>query len=178
MDDDKRYPRPKSARLPNYDYSLPGAYFITICTHNRAPIFGHIENGESKLNRLGRIVEATWLDVPKHQPHIVLFEQVVMPNHFHAVLVLRESDSMLTPSPHDEIISRLAPGSLSVIVRSFKAAVTKKAHEIHLSSDKIWQPNYWERVIRDEHELAAVRQYVINNALRWESDRENSIKAI
>jgi len=120
MDDHERFPRPKSSRLPSYDYSLTGSYFITVCAHEKACIFGRILDGKMELSGLGRIVEAEWLEIPKHRPLISLLEYAVMPNHFHAVLRILEDESELqnqimthTPPSFDGDINKLAPGSLS-----------------------------------------------------------------
>ncbi len=81
--------RINSLRLPNYDYSLPGAYFITLCTQNRLHVFGHISDGKMILNEFGKIVEAVWINLPNHYPNMACGEFVVMPNHVHAVVILK-----------------------------------------------------------------------------------------
>ncbi len=78
----------RSIRLKGYDYAHPGAYFITICTHDRACLFGEIADGEMILNEAGRIVEKCWREIPMHFPHVALDEFVVMPNHVHGILFI------------------------------------------------------------------------------------------
>ncbi|MHB8194129.1 MAG: transposase [Bellilinea sp.] len=77
----------RSIRFPGYDYAEPGAYFITLCTHNREHLFGEIVNGEMVLNEFGQIVHDQWLQIPARFIHVELGEFVVMPNHFHAIMI-------------------------------------------------------------------------------------------
>lgn len=77
-----------SARLPDWDYRNAGAYFITICTHNRAPIFGECTQGKMKLTTAGMIAQGCWYQIPYLNPHVSLGAFVVMPNHVHGVLIL------------------------------------------------------------------------------------------
>jgi REP element-mobilizing transposase RayT len=77
-----------SIRLKHYDYSQAGLYFITVCTHDRSPLFGTIIDGENKINAAGKMVENQWLALPNRFPAVVLHEYVVMPNHFHGIIEL------------------------------------------------------------------------------------------
>ena len=76
----------RSARLKGYDYSDAGLYFITICVHDRACLFGEIENGKMVLNAVGKIADDYWLNIQEHFPHVVLHEYIVMPNHLHGII--------------------------------------------------------------------------------------------
>ncbi|MCP9469504.1 MAG: hypothetical protein NNA31_05825 [Nitrospira sp.] len=78
----------RSIRLKGYDYSQDGAYFVTICTHNRVCLFGEVVDGELRLNELGEIVAWTWRDLPNHVPNVELDAFVVMPNHVHGIVVI------------------------------------------------------------------------------------------
>jgi putative transposase len=80
----------RSIRLKGYDYTQPGAYFITICTHGRECLFGEIIDGEMHLNEAGQIVVQTWQDLPNHVPHVQLDAFVVMPNHVHGIIIITE----------------------------------------------------------------------------------------
>jgi len=77
-----------SIRLKEYDYALPGAYFVTICTRDRACLFGHVMNGEMHLNEAGEIVRKQWFNTTAIRPYVRLNENefVVMPNHMHAIV--------------------------------------------------------------------------------------------
>ncbi len=76
----------KSIRLQGYDYSQAGAYFITICTHNRLSLFGEIINGEMFLNAAGMTAQQCWQAIPAHFPATELGEFVIMPNHVHGII--------------------------------------------------------------------------------------------
>ncbi|MDF1500849.1 MAG: transposase [Anaerolineales bacterium] len=78
----------RSIRLPGYDYSQPGAYFVTICTQGRACVFGEIVDGEMQLNAAGRMVKTVWDDIPTHYPGVDIDACVIMPNHIHGIIVL------------------------------------------------------------------------------------------
>ena len=85
--DKNKYNR-RSIRLKNYDYTLPGAYFITICTYNRQCLFGEIVNGEMRLNEYGEIVWQFWLDIPNHFPYSQSDELLIMPNHIYGIIFI------------------------------------------------------------------------------------------
>ncbi len=88
-----------SARLQSWDYGSNGAYFITICTHNRKHFFGKtIDNGIMQLNELGQIAEKYWMEIPTQYPYIELGNFVIMPNHMHGILIINKSDAILSPS--------------------------------------------------------------------------------
>ena len=78
----------RSIRLKSYDYSSEGAYFITICSHNRECIFGNIEQENMRLNEFGKIAHNEWMRTPDIRDYVVLDEFVVMPNHMHAVFMI------------------------------------------------------------------------------------------
>ena len=82
-------PRRRSIRLRGYDYSRPGAYFVTICTRNSEYLFGDIVDGEMVLNEAGWIARRGWQDIPVHFPHAGLDEWVIMPNHLHGIVTIQ-----------------------------------------------------------------------------------------
>lgn len=81
----------RSIRLREYDYAAPGAYFITICTRNREPLFGKIADGIMRLNEMGRIVESIWYQIPAHFPRVELDALVVMPDHVHGIIAITDA---------------------------------------------------------------------------------------
>ncbi len=99
----------RSIRLKGYDYAQPGAYFITICTQNRACLFGEIVDGEMMLNDAGRMVDNEWLILPGRFTNIRLRGHVVMPNHFHAVLEIVDVDD---PVAVDDVVGAPLVGAL------------------------------------------------------------------
>lgn len=164
-----------SLRLRNYDYSQAGAYFFTICTHERVCLFGEIADSEMRLNALGEAAAECWAAIPEHFPDVELDADCVMPNHIHGIVVITQSAGATHASPLPNDRPAGPPSrSLGAIIGSFKSAATKRIHEIQCASNlAVWQRNYYERVIRNESELNNVRRYIANNPLRWAEDENN-----
>ena len=172
----------RSIRLPGYDYTQPGAYFVTICTHNREPLFGHVVNGEMVLNAWGRIVWEEWFRTAQLRPYEELFEDefVVMPNHVHGIIWIVGDNNVgaqrrcAPTKPGGVTPNNVAPGSLGAIVRAFKSAVTKRINALRgTPGARVWQRNYYEHIIRNERALNAIRRYIAENPQRWHLDRYN-----
>jgi putative transposase len=138
-------------------------------------MFGRIVAGEVRLNAYGRIVEAEWVKTSARRDNLELDAFVVMPNHFHAIVVIAgDSAGTARRAPTFEDFARPISGSLPTVVRSFKSAVTKRINESSLDSTApVWQRGYYEHAIRNEHDLALTREYVMNNPLKWDLDEEN-----
>ncbi|MDO4229865.1 MAG: hypothetical protein Q4C98_08625 [Capnocytophaga sp.] len=171
------------ARLYCYDYSSQGLYFITICTKDRIPFFGNIENGYMTLNKLGEVVTEEWLKTPtiRSDMNLELGEFVVMPNHFHGIISIGEnmynSEIQYNETQNSQILSlrewqenKFQPQrkNLASIVRGFKSAITQFA-KIH-NIDFAWQSRYYDRVIRDFNELENISNYIIKNPSNWKND--------
>jgi len=181
----------KSIRLKGYDYTLPGAYFITICIHNRECLLGEIKNDKTIVNTLGRIVEDKWNNIPKHFKQARLDEFVVMPNHIHGILILMDRKNVgakhsktpanLNQKNLDKNASPLhkakSSGSVPAIIQNFTSITTRKINQIRKTPGaKFWQRNYHEHIIRNEKELQRIRQYILNNPLKWELDLPREIR--
>lgn len=165
--------RTDSHRRKDWDYTTPGHYFITICTQDMRPYFGSIQNGEVILNDLGHFAEQCWLKIPEHYPHVELDEFIIMPDHVHGILVLKEifndasRDTACRVSTNGlkDSLRQFGPQhgkSLSAIIGSYKSAVTRGLrlkYEPHFS----WQQNYHDRIIRSDEELQNIRDYIRNN---------------
>jgi putative transposase len=170
-----------SLRLKDYDYAQPGAYFVTICTHNRECLLGEIQAGELRLNAWGQIVQDEWFKGADLRPylHLETHEVVVMPNHIHGVLWLDEDrarQQRLAPTRKSEsgLSSGVTPGSLGAVIGQFKAITSKRINQLRGTPGlSVWQRGYYEHVIRDEAALAQIREYIATNPLRWEQDPEN-----
>ncbi|HPD60876.1 MAG TPA: transposase [Thermodesulfobacteriota bacterium] len=160
----------KSIRLRHYDYSKPGAYFITICTHNRECLFGKIIGRKMVLNNKGKITRHYWLEIPRHFPNVVLDEYIIMPNHVHGIIVLDNSVGArhAVPLHQTEQFGRPTRKSIPTIIRSFKSAVTHQINQIPGAS--VWQHNYYEHIIRNEIELNKARGYIVYNPINWSTD--------
>jgi REP element-mobilizing transposase RayT len=165
----------RSIRLREFDYGSAGAYFFTIVTAQRQPLFGAVVNDAMCLSPLGEILAQKWHDTPQHRPYIELDEFVIMPNHIHGVVWLineHGSPSAFNHQPRSYHASD--PRSLSAFIRAYKSATTRGIN-IHRGTpgEAVWQRNYFERVIRNERELDDIRQYIIHNPARWALDHEN-----
>jgi REP element-mobilizing transposase RayT len=175
----------RSIRLKGYDYTRPGAYFVTLCTYHRDEIFGEVINGEMRLSALGEIVREEWLRSAEIRKEIRLVEDefVIMPNHLHGINWIVESVGADTvrpelmkgrtpPAPTSTSLRR-APRSLGSFIAGFKASVTSRAGR-ELNMTGIWQRNYYEHIIRSNRALEDIRWYILNNPLNWQLDRDNA----
>ena len=180
-----------SARLPHWDYGHQAAYFITICTKNRRHWFGAIRNGKMRLSETGKIAEQEWVKTPDIRPdmNLELGEFVVMPNHFHGIIIIgdnayntecddhngrdampRVSTATPTPPPsndttpnHEKPANQFGPQSnnLASIMRGFKSAVTKNAR--YIQSYFAWQPRYHDHIIRNDQSFYNISRYIRQN---------------
>jgi putative transposase len=177
----------RSIRLKNYDYTQAGAYFITICIHQRQCRLGQIQQQIMTPTIDGTIVAQIWQRIPQHFANARLDEFVVMPNHIHGILWLGDNPvgakhsgekSLVTPRidspnasppPHGT-----NPGSINAIVQNFKSISTRKINQIHKTpGSRIWQRDYYEHIIRNEIALDRIRAYIQNNPRSWNTDRHH-----
>jgi putative transposase len=174
--------RRRSIRLKGYDYTQPGAYFVTIVTHARACLFGEIVDGKVWLNDAGISVQVAWHDLQAHYLYIKTDAFVVMPNHIHGVIVLVGAGPGACPPsyPEPRQPQGVAPTlSLPEVVHRFKTLTTKHYIDKVKKSGwtpfagRLWQRNYFEHIVRGEESLNRIRQYILDNPARWEFDREN-----
>jgi putative transposase len=175
-------PRRRSIRFQNFDYSQAACYFVTVCAKEKR-ILGEVAGAKMHLNDLGKIAEECLLAIPQHFRDAEIPVHSIMPNHLHAIVVLRDNASDLvsekTTSAHAETFAAPIVGSIPTIVRSFKSAVTRAARAaFHKPSCDVWQRNYFERVIRSDNEFSKTWQYICENAARWDFDPENPYKQI
>ena len=181
----------KSNRLQGYDYSQAGLYFITVCTHNRVPLFGEIVDGEMQFNELGIVVDEEWRKTEYIRSHIVLHEFVIMPNHVHGIIQLVGAHCMRPNGthPHEYADSDEQPGrvqraptapptstarrapTVGDVVRGFKSSVTKRLNALSgTSGQRFWQRNYYEHIIRDEDAYLKIAEYIQTNPRCWDTD--------
>ena len=173
MMDNKRHPHiRRSIRLKEFDYSNPWWYYVTICTNTRNNLFGKVINAQMRLNEFGNIVEEEWLKTTVIRKNVDLDYYVVMPNHFHGILIINSRDTArCVPTNENRKFGEMIPGSLPVIIRSFKSAVTNRINELRKKTDSpVWQKNYYEHIIRNEKDLFFTRRYIELNPLKWELD--------
>lgn len=162
----------RSIRLKEYDYTQNGAYFVTIVTYQREPMFGEIVNGVMNLNPLGEIARREWFKTAELRPYVELYEDefVVMPNHAHGILWMNDDvGAERRSAPRD--MPHVTAGSLGAIVRAYKSAVTYAINAARQTRGMVvWQRNYYEHIIRKDAELNRIRKYIVNNPLKWADD--------
>ena len=176
----------RSIRLPEYDYSQPGAYHVTICIHQaralckapvgQPPLLGRVVNGEIILNDLGRIAHQGWEWLPKIFPGAAVDVFCVMPNHTHAIIRIKPIDDggcrgSLQNAPTTNGI--IKPKPLGRLVGAYKTHTTVAINkQLNTPGVKFWQRNYYERIIRNERDYAAVWEYIENNPVNWIEDED------
>lgn len=150
-------------RFQGFDYSFPTAYFVTICSHDRLNLFGSVSNQNLELTEYGKIVYITWRNLPRYFS-IELDEFVIMPNHFHGIVIIK-----------DDFMDALHPknSSLISIIQTFKSQSTRRIHLLG-NNQQIWQRSFHDIIIKDDNHLNNTREYIRNNPINWELDSENN----
>jgi len=179
----------RSIRLDGYDYSQAGAYFISICVHDRECLLGEIVDGEMRMNQFGRIVAAEWIRLGELRKEIALGESVVMPNHFHGIVIFNEyigvgaiHELPLRELPHRELPQfhespqtarqQRRKMALPTIIGRFKMMTAKRINmDRHTPGVSLWQRNYHEHIIRNEADYKRIAEYVATNPQRWVEDK-------
>lgn len=177
----------RSIRLKDYDYTQAGAYFITLCVENRACVLGDVIDGEMQLSTTGVIVAEAWEWLAQQYPYVAIDEYVVMPNHFHGIIVIdaptvwavREPPIIIPTEPPTVGAVREPPNQpprkpLGRLIGAFKTVSTKRINELNTTPGIVfWQRNYYEHIIRHENALDRIRRYIIHNPMKWAIDRQN-----
>ena len=193
-DQDRHHRR--SVRWRGYDYRQVGAYFLTLCSVERALLFGDIVDGQMCLNEIGQLVATLWRQSPLIRPTLAMDAFVVMPNHLHGIVFITDAPTVTSDrasaaattvgahsrAPHPrtpvtrptcQTVHRPAR-SIGSFVAGFKAATSREVNRLrNAPGTPIWQRNYYDRVIRDEAELQRIRQYIIDNPRRWAEDEDH-----
>ncbi len=168
----------RSIRVPGYDYSQPGVYFVTMVTYQRECLFGKVADGKMWLNKNRQIVAQTWNDLPIHYPHVELGTYIIMPNHFHGIKILVDTADVdvgagLRPAP----TSQQKRHGLPEIVRALKSFSARRINELLNSPGvPVWQRNYYEHIICDDDDLNRTHLYIEANPLNWAEDEENPVR--
>jgi len=189
----------RSIRLKGYDYTQPGAYFVTICSQDRSGVLGEIVNDDIHLSPTGQTAHDFWYRVPEHFPNVTVASFIVMPNHVHAIIIIHEQlwygagrgvvstpiDGNAPPSAGRGVVSTPIDGNaqsegretlplpdLGQIIGFYKYQTTKQIN-IQLGSPgvRFWQRNYFERVVRNQEELHRFLEYIRSNPQRWLADQ-------
>jgi putative transposase len=160
-------PQRKLQRLKNYDYNKNGAYFITICTHNREHLFGRIDNGKLIMNNAGKMIYNKLSEISKFYSDIIVDKYIVMPNHLHAIMSIQHIGMAQGPFP---------TMALSDYIHRFKTLTMKLYIDGVRNGDypsfnkKVWQKSYHDHIIRNEAEYQKIREYIDTNPLKWQDD--------
>ena len=157
-------PKRKHPRLATYDYSTPGAYFITICTQNRRCLLSKIVGrglapAEIRLTVYGRVAKEQLFLLEKRYPALKIDQYVIMPNHIHAILILEDGTAGASPRP-----------TVTDIVCTYKSLTTKACKQIR-PIDKLFQTSFYDHVIRGRDDYDEIAQYIVNNPKQWELDK-------
>lgn len=198
---DEKKPQRRSIRLNGYNYSREGLYFITLCCLNGAHLFGQVIEAKMELNEAGKIVAREWKKTPQIRKNTALHEYIVMPNHFHAIIEILITQNP-APKPEPPTFKSPSQ-TIGAIIRGFKAASTTKLKQHYYPkdphtgelrfarsseprftrssankppfgpTDKIWQRNYYDIIIRNEAAYKNISNYIKNNPAKWQQDKFN-----
>ncbi|TKB95522.1 transposase [Pedobacter cryophilus] len=169
----------KSIRLPDYDYSQAGEYFITICVNNRLNRLGEISDGKNILSVEGKIVDKWIVQLTEKFQTISIDDYIIMPNHIHLIIeIIHQNENQPSEIDKEEDhekwrIARskmLLPKIINYLKSNSSIEINRLNNEI---GNKFWQPNYYEHIVRNEKEHLNISFYIENNPATWEEDRFN-----
>jgi len=184
--------RRNSLRAGAYNYAWAGSYFVTICVNDRLPRFGQVIDGEMSLNDPGTMVANEWQRLPERFSFVQIDAFVVMPNHWHGIVVIDSCTSEFDPqnqAHRNRANTRFAPtsggraagtgaGALSRVIQGFKSDTTGlyirgvKESGWEPYDGKLWQRSFYDHIIRDDRDLQRIRTYIDANPARWFDDTE------
>ena len=169
MNNEKNFPKRKRLRLKNYDYNKPGAYFITICTHDKKCILSRIvgaihESPVSCLSDYGKIVDRVINDLPKHSK-VTVNSYVIMPNHIHLIL-------SITDDPQLRAIRESPLHGRSVISNAVGFIKMNASKQIRTEYEDgfVWQRGFHDHIIRNKEDYCKIAKYIYDNPKRWQLD--------
>ena len=168
---EKELPVRKSIRLRGYDYSQDGAYYITICTQDRANLYGDVIVGADlvsarvELSGAGRMIDRIYTEIVSSFHDVFCDKYIIMPNHFHCILFIKRADTRSAPT-----------AAIGSVVQAFKSKTTVayingvKAGSYTPFNKRLWQRNYYEHIIRNEDDYMRIYRYIDENPLKWKED--------
>ncbi len=167
MDEKKELPKRKHPRLDNYDYSSEGAYFVTICTQNRRCVLSRTvgrglapaENIGIKYTLFGKIAQQQLLLLEERYPCLTIDQYVIMPNHIHAIFILKDEAAGASPRP-----------TVMDIVCAYKSLTTRECKKNGFS-EKLFQTSFYEHIIRNYDDYTEIVKYIYENPMRWQFDK-------
>jgi putative transposase len=186
MQDPIVLPQRKQLRLRGYDYAFPGAYFVTICSAGKRPVFGSASERRIVLSQTGEIVRSEWIALTERFSWLVLDAFVVMPNHLHGVVAFvghaggaSAGTGGASPSPTTENTKTESGGAspsptLFEVIGAFKSISTIKVNKLlRQPGVPLWQRSYHEHIVRTGEDLRKIQRYILENPLIWSLDPEN-----
>ena len=194
--------RIESSRLKGYDYSRPGAYYITIITKHRKQYFGEVVNGEMILNQFGKIANDNWKEIPDHFPYVILDEYIIMPDHMHGIIFLDdylggkpilfdvtkcddapkcvETPKLGVETPNLGVSTHLGVSTPTISKKRQPLGIIinqfKRACTLDIRDYEInfgWQSRFHDHIIRNENDLNRIRKYIIDNPKNWKLGKKN-----
>ncbi|MBP3592112.1 MAG: transposase [Clostridia bacterium] len=170
---ENEFPRRKHPRLKNYDYSSPGAYFITICVQKQKCILSSVSRSECEesepsdppaelakisCTKYGIVAERELRSLETRYPYLKVDQYVIMPNHIHVILILDNKTAGASPRP-----------TVEDIICAYKSLTTKECKKIGLT-EKLFQTSFYEHVVRDRKDYEVHAKYIQENPLCWYYD--------
>lgn len=164
------YPVRKNPRLFYYDYSQNGAYFITICTHNRKYLFSHIDSGSAiqipsiTMTQYGKTADSVIKEIPEKYA-VKIDNYVIMPNHIHLLIQIDDygENRAIRESPLQ------GRSVISKVVGYLKMNVSKQMHESGFQGE-IWQRSFHDHIIRGQKDYEKIWLYIESNPMNWDKD--------
>ena len=158
------YPERKLNRLKNYDYSWPGYYFVNICAKNGQGTLGNVQGERIILNKYGEIVKKQWVWLEKQYSYIKHDAWIIMPDHLHGIIIIKG-----VGNGRDRSLRKIKP--LWEIIGAFKTTSSRLIHKSGLPQFQ-WQKSFYDHIIRNDHDLNRIREYIRNNPLKWKLEQE------
>jgi Transposase and inactivated derivatives len=170
------HPVRKQIRLAQFDYSQPADYFVTLVAYQRETLFGQIQSDNMLYSEYGKILLQVWNSLPLRYPNIALGPMVIMPNHFHAIITITgTSDPNNLPADDTLSSADRRKMTLPLVLGYFKMNTAKAINLLRQTPGvPVWQRNYYEHIIRSEHEYQTIEAYIANNPLNWLTDAERN----
>ncbi|MBE5792717.1 MAG: transposase [Clostridiales bacterium] len=156
-------PKRKHPRLKSFDYSTPGAYFVTICTQNKRCLLSSIVGrglapAENHLTEYGKIAMEQLFLLEKRYDFLKIDQYVIMPNHVHVIFILSQTAGA-SPRP-----------TMTDIVCAYKSLTTRECKKVK-PIDKLFQTSFYEHVVRGQEDYDEIAEYIVNNPKKWELDK-------
>ena len=167
--------RIETSRLKEWDYTNPWWYYVTINTKDHVKYFGIVVHGKMILNELGKLEDKCWKEIPNHFTNVELDYFVVMPNHVHGIIIINPNVKTCHCKSLQETERRFSKpikNSLSVIINQFKGSIKRLANQNGFESFS-WQSRFYDRIIRNEKELYNIRQYIEQNPIKWNIEKDD-----